>query len=122
MPKATVGNDLERHDLVTLPEGYVVLRPLSYDQFLHRRDLAMKMSMSGAAGNRDDQIQMDLGSANKEVTAYEFQYCIAEHNLELDDGTLMQFPRDMGKLHPKIGQEIADLIDKMNTFEADLKN
>jgi hypothetical protein len=125
MPKATISaNDTERFDLKSCPGGYVVLKPMPYDQYLHRRDIAMRFQMEGSASDKrgDDKVKMDMAQAQKAVAEFEFGLCIVDHNLEDDDGQKLQFPRDLKRLHPKVGEEIANLIDKMNTFEEELGN
>ena len=124
MPIATAsGSGTDRVELKSLEGAYVVLKRLTYDQYLERRDMAMKMAIKddgGGAGR--ENVEMTLASAQKVVVGYEFQHCIIEHNLQNDDESPMQFPRDMSKLNPQVGEEIAQAIAKMNEFEADLKN
>lgn len=121
MPRATVTTeDVTRFDLKSLEGGYVILRPLTYAQFLARRDIGGKMTVK--ANERSKDMTGEVAMMQMAVTQYEFQHCIVEHNLENDDGALLQFPRDFGLLNPRIGEEISQLIDKMNQFEVDEGN
>ncbi|MCA1806920.1 MAG: hypothetical protein LC687_03525 [Actinobacteria bacterium] len=121
MPKATVNvTTTERFELKTLPPsdgeegGFVVLRRMSYGEFLKRRDMLSKMSMRGEGKNTEAIMEM----AQEVVTRYEFQICIVDHNLEDDNGNNLDFRTKKGftELNPMIGEEIADLIDEYNEF------
>jgi hypothetical protein len=120
MPKATVDTSVtERFELKTLPEGFVELRRMSYGEFLKRRDMISKVSYEGQG--RDTKATMEF--AQEVVTRYEFQTCIVDHNLEDDNGKNIDFrsKQAFAVLAPTIGEEIAELIDKLNGFneEAD---
>ncbi len=116
MPKATVNLEGVRFPLKTLEEGYVVLRKLSYGEYLQRTDKAMKMVMEQSKGT-DPKVLIDM--AQTTTTMLEFQLCIIEHNLENDEGVLLKLgtPKDFSSLDPKVGQEIAELINDMNQFK-----
>jgi hypothetical protein len=92
MPRATVSvNDTERIDLKTLPEGYVVVRKFTYGQFLERQTIAMNMQVEQQRGqNAKGTFKM----AARAVTFFEFSNCIVDHNLELDDGSPMDFKKE----------------------------
>jgi len=121
MPKATVDiARTDRFELKTLPSsdgeeaGFVVLRKMSYGEFLKRRDMISKMSMKGQG--KDTEAIMEM--ANEVVTRYEFQICIVDHNLEDDNGHQLDFrsSKTFANLDPTVGEEIADLIDEYNGF------
>jgi hypothetical protein len=78
--------------------------------------------MTVSANDRTRDMTGEVAMMQEKVAAYEFQHCIVEHNLENEDGTLLTFPRDFTLLNPRIGDEIATLIDKMNQFEVDEGN
>jgi len=82
--------------------------------------MAGKMTLKGGGAQRD--LAGEIAMMQQAVTQYEFQNCIVEHNLEDDSGNLLQFPADFSRLNPRIGAEIADLIDRMNQFEVDEGN
>ena len=122
MPRATVNiQESIRKDLQTCPEGYVVLRRLSYGQLLQRREMSAKMTF---AGNSKSDMLGELNAANQKVTEYEYANCIVEHNLEDENGTLLNFKQAWAvqSLDPRIGDEISKYIDELNQFEADLGN
>lgn len=121
MPKATVDTSkTERFELKTLPAsegeeaGFIVLRRMSYGEFLKRRDMISKMSMKGEGKNTEAIMEM----ANEVVTRYEFQTCIVDHNLEDDNGKQLDFRsvKTFAVLDPVVGEEIAELIDDYNGF------
>lgn len=122
MPKAVVNiNETVKKELKSLPEGYVVLRRLSYGQYLVRREMATKLSFSGG-GPKDTTGEINV--ANKLVTEYEFAHCIVEHNLENENEVLLDFkqPWAVHALDPRVGEEIGGYIDELNQFEAELGN
>lgn len=116
MPKATVSQDHVRQDLKTLPGGFVVLRQLPYHEMLVRRDGAMKMSMEGGdSASKDSKI--DISMLQTWTREYEFKNCIVEHNLEDNEGQLLDFnsPMALRILDPRIGTEIETYIDALNS-------
>ena len=120
MPVATITPDeTERFNLSSVKEGWVVLRHMTYGQWLHRRDIATRMSILGDPRKDDSKISLD--TIQTEVTLYEFSKCIVEHNLEDTNGNLLKLGtrEDFDKLHPKIGDEISQLIANMNAWESD---
>lgn len=103
-------------DLKSLEGGQVTLRRMTYGQVVQRRTLA-KMTVATKGGSRRDAVG-EMAMASKEITLFEFSHCIASHNLEDVDGRpLVLSGPDFDKLNPKVGQEIEDLISKMNNFE-----
>lgn len=123
MPRATTtGNETERFDLKTCPGGFVVLRRLTYGEYLKRRQMASNMSVRAEKGQKDFEGVMEL--VNQKVTEFEFANCIVEHNLEDDDENILDFanPVNIRMLDPRIGEEISTRIDEMNQYEPDLGN
>ena len=119
MPRATSNTqDTERHELRSCEGGFVELRRMTYGQVVQRREM-MKLSLTSAKGSKDFQGEMAM--ANQKITQYEFKHCIADHNLEREDGTKLNLgsPVDFDSLDPRVGQEIEGLIGKMNNFEED---
>jgi len=121
MPRATVDiSKTDRFELKTLPPseseegGFVVLRRMSYGEFLRRRDMISKMSMKGEGKNTEAIMEM----ANEVVTRYEFQTCIVDHNLEDENGKQLDFrsSKTFAVMDPVVGEEIAELIDEYNGF------
>lgn len=118
MPRATVSQDSERFELKTLPEGFVVIKRMTYGQSLQRREL-VKLGFIIGAKSKDTTGEMAL--ANKEVSYLEFSWCILDHNLEDDNGNKLNLANryDVDKLDPRVGQEIDSLISALNNFEDD---
>lgn len=118
MPRATTSVETIRHDLKSAPpDGFVELKPMDYGTFLKRRDMAMKMGVSGAGAGKVEKIDLDI--LQEEVTRFEFKSTIVGHNLEDENGVKLNLstPQDFKRLDPKIGQEISDLIDEMSQWE-----
>ncbi len=118
MPRATTSTDIVRHPLETAPpDGYVELKPMDYGTYLKRRDMAMKMGVTGS-GSGLEKIDLDILQAR--VTLFEFKSCIAGHNLEDAEGRTLNLAtiQDFQMLDPKIGQEISALIDGMTQWES----
>jgi len=123
MPKAVVNTqETLRFDLKSCPGGYVVLRRLTYGQYLQRREMAAKMQFSGKPGSGD--VQGELAAANRKVVEFEFANCIVEHNLEDNDGNILDFRQawSVQAIDPRIGEEIGSHIDEMNQYEAEVGN
>jgi hypothetical protein len=79
--------------------------------------MAMEMAMrEGGKGQADDMV---LKMTQLRVVEFEFRNCIVDHNLDDEAGQKLDFkkPAAVHSLHPQIGDEINELIDKMNTFE-----
>lgn len=123
MPKATVSQDHTRYDLRTLEGGFVLLRTLSFHEMTTRQDIAARMYQESTIkdmkkGQRadDEVVRGYFEMMNVAATEYEFRNCIVEHNLEDENGNLIDFTRPMQawRLDPKVGAEIARYIDKLN--------
>jgi hypothetical protein len=117
MPKAVANiDDTDRFELKSCPEGFVVLRRMTYGQTVQRRAL---MKMSVQSGGSRKSFQGELAMASEEIQKFEFSHCIVEHNLEDVDGRVLNLSGDVdfAKLDPRIGQEIESLIGDMNNFD-----
>lgn len=120
MPKATVSHDTIRKDLKTCPGGYVELRTLSFHEMQTRQSIAAKLwtesSTSKRKRDKEETVRSQLEIMNVAATEYEFRNCIVGHNLEDDNGDLIDFTKPMQawRLDPKIGAEIARYIDELN--------
>lgn len=119
MVRATTSLETVRHELTSIEGGWVTLKPMSYGQFLQRRDMAMKMGVSGQSAQRGVPEKLDVELIQAAVTQFEFKVCITDHNLEDENGRklLLGEPADFQRLDPRIGQEISDLIDDMTQWE-----
>lgn len=116
MPKATANTEeTERKELKSCPGGFVVLRRMTYGQFVARRELT-KLSVSG----QKKDFKGELAMASAAVSRFEFEHCIVDHNLEDADGRKLNLHGDdFGRLDPRIGQEIEGYIGEMNNFADD---
>ena len=126
MPKATVSQDTIRKNLLSCEGGYVDLRTLSFHEMNTRQEMAARMYQetsvsTGKKQKRDQKVRGYFEIMNVAVTEYEFRNCIVGHNLEDDNGELIDFtlPMQAWRLDPKVGQEIANYIDDLNQFDAE---
>lgn len=120
MPNATVNtDDTTRFELKSLTGGFVVLRRLTYGQKLKRRAMTSSMVMRSERGKRSLEGEMQL--INEAASAFDFQHCVVDHNLEDVSGRKLQLgnKEDLAKLDPRIGEEIEELMDKLNNFESE---
>lgn len=123
MPKATVSQETIRRDLRTCAGGFVELRTLSFHEMNMRQEMAARMyqeTKTNARGKKQEEtVRGYFELMNVAVTEYEFRNCIVHHNLEDDNGDLIDFTRPMQawRLDPKIGQEIGQYIDELNQFD-----
>jgi hypothetical protein len=118
MPVAVVKAETERFDLKSLPEGYIVVRVMTYGEKIQRTGMTGAMKL--LKDNKSDYVG-ELSMATENITLWDFANLITEHNLQDTDGRTLNFkdPRDVRNLGPKIGEEIGTYIDQLNNFEAD---
>lgn len=119
--------EYERFELKTAPpDGYVYLRPLPYGMKLSRRSKATRMMMRSQPAQSRKQAQaqeqvFEVESMDEWAVAFDFQYCIGEHNLQNARGDLIDFSQKTNLviklLDPKVGSEIERLIDTLNNDE-----
>ena len=116
MPNATISPDnTERFELKTLEGAYVVLRRMSYNAYLIRRDMLMKIQLASRGGGAD----VGLGSMqmmNHRVAVFDFKECVVDHNLEDANGNQLDLTKEstFRTLDPRVGTEVSDLISDMN--------
>lgn len=120
MPRATVAVDNQRFPLETCPDGYVIIRRMTYGEKLNRQDDMMNMQTS----TKDDMMNIQIHA--KKMALQDFANLVIEHNLtdELDNPLNFKNAADVSKLDPRIGDEIGKYIDDINSFEGadDTKN
>lgn len=132
MPIAVAKTDGEgeRFDLDSAPpDGFVILKRLSYGQQMFRSSLLSKAKMeTGGGGTRAERrasankgFMAELELMNEKVTLFEFANCIIDHNLEDVNGQKLNFKNveHVKMLDGRIGAEINDLINDLNNFESD---
>jgi hypothetical protein len=123
MPVAVVVQSSERRELKSLPEGYVVIKRMTYGQKLLRSELNMKMLIEmGGKGKADMQGEMKIMS--RQVALWEFANLIEDHNLTDAEGRMLDFNRnvDVERIEGKIGEEISTYIDELNNFEKEVED
>ncbi len=119
MPRATVSTETVRKELRSLPGGFVELRQLSWAEMMKRRDIASRMyadvsTKQGAA--TQETIRQYMEVVNVAIMEFEFKNCVVDHNLEDDNGNLLDFsnPMALSILNPKVGSEIDRYIEELN--------
>lgn len=123
MPVVTVDpTDYERKELKTAPpDGFVMVRALPYGKKLKRRDKASRMKMQTEQGGRGRRTstEIELETLNEWAVAYDFAYCIGQHNLTDKNDVLIDFTSAMSLslLNPKVGSEIESILDSLNEEE-----
>lgn len=118
MPVGVTGGS-KRFELKTLPEGFVVIKSMTYGQKLTRGDLTSKMKIQASRSSKDVQGEIDL--MQRAVALWEYANLIEDHNIEDVDGRKLNFKdqQDVNKLGARIGEEISTYIGKLNNFEED---
>lgn len=125
MPVATA--NLEPEDPKPLksapPDGFVVLKRMTYGQKLDRMKHVGKLSVD-MRGKGKGGTKGEMEMLQKASTIYDFRACIVDHNLTDTTGRKLNLSneRDIDSLDPRIGEEIGTLIDELNNFEADEDN
>lgn len=120
MPIATVQiGQTEEFDLKALPGGKVTLRRMTYGQKLLRMQNTSKMSIAMQKGKGNVQGMMEM--LQLQAALYDFKTCVVDHNLTDPQNRPLDFnsQMDVTSLDPRVGEEIATYIDKLNNFEED---
>lgn len=123
MPIATIDvEETHRFDLTTLEGAYVVLRRLSYGQWLQRQEMAMRITFQGDRKTAGTTGEMEM--LQQKVTIWEFQQCVVDHNLTDANEEPLDFRKNhtLSILNPRVGSEIAGYIMTLHDFESDLPN
>lgn len=118
MPVAVVANTTQRFDLESLPEGYVVIRRMTYGESLKRQGISTRFLVSGnTGGSKEFSGELDIQS--EAIAMWDFANLVVEHNLTDVDERPLDFKKasDVAKLDGPIGDEIGKLIDTFNSVK-----
>lgn len=121
MAIATIVSANERFALKSCPpDGYVVVRRMTYGEKLKRQSMMTKFKME-MGKNKSDAMNMDVDLDQEKVSMWEFANLIVEHNLTDETEKALNFKNmaDIARLGPVVGEEIQTYIDKINSFEED---
>lgn len=121
MAVATIVNTTERFELSSCPpDGYVVIRRMTYGEKLKRQSMMTKFRMEMGRKNTD-AMNMDVDLDQEKVSMWEFANLIVEHNLTDENEKPLNFKNmaDIARLGPVVGEEIQKRIDELNSFEED---
>ena len=116
MPRGTVAQNTERYDLKTLPpDGFVVIRRMTFGEKLAHQDDALHMQSTGVGKNSS----LELKSMFRKMALTDFGNLVVDHNITDDQDRLLNFKsaQDVLALDPRVGDEISQLIDALNTYE-----
>lgn len=128
MPVALVDIEAFDHkDLKSVEGGWINVRPLPHGLVLRRRDKQSKMfveSNMGTQGHRkaqSDVNRLEIETMNEWATAYDYKYCIVDHNLTDKEGNKIDLSSQLvlQQLDPKIGAEIDTILSELNDFTED---
>src|SRR4249919_1400178 len=119
MPRTTVRTEVQRVDLVSCEGGWVDIKQLPYYEMLVRRDKGGKLFFDA-----EEEGRVEIATLQAWARQYEFEHCIADHNLEDDLGNKLDFSNELTlrSLDPRVGQEIEEAIDKLHNVEENVKN
>ena len=120
MPRATVTKEAQRFELKSLEGAFVSIRQLPYHEMLVRRDRGGQLFFNPEEGDG----KVEISTLQAWARAYEFKHCIADHNLEDENGQKLDFAKDgiLSELDPRVGQEIEELIDSLHNVETNVKD
>lgn len=120
MPRAVVDPSInqKRVELSTLSDAYVILRQLTYGEQIQKQQMAAKMTFEGP-GSGSGRGGGEFEFFQRKVAEYEFATCIVEHNLEDEEGHLLNFKVGsiLDRLDPRVGSEVASHISEMNDYQ-----
>jgi hypothetical protein len=121
MPRATADTtETSRHDLKSCPpDGFILVRRLTYGEKLERRAMVSNMKIDAQKGKKDFSGEMQL--VNEQATIFDFQKCVVDHNLEDAEGNKLNLHNigHVKMLDPRIGEEIDQILSDLNNFEED---
>jgi hypothetical protein len=117
MPVAVVVSEPTRRDLKTLPEGYVVIREMTYGEKIYRTGMTGAMKL--LKDNKQTDYVGEMTMETSRITLWDFANLVVDHNLQDTDGRQLNFhnEQDVRKLSSRIGDEVGTYIDELNSFE-----
>jgi hypothetical protein len=121
MPVAVVTEESQRFDLKTLPDGYVIVRQMTYGERLVRQGFMTKMKLIGDPKKKQgkDDAFGEVEMAVEATALWDLAHLVTQHNLEDASGKPLNLSNanDVRQLRSDIGEEISTYIDKVNSFE-----
>jgi hypothetical protein len=121
MPVAVVVENIS--DKITLktlpPDGYVVVRRMTYGETLARESKATKILVEGSDKNSKTGPQAEVDIQTEALAYWDFANLVVEHNCQDIDGRVLNFKNiaDVTKLSGVVGREIGQIIDAYNDVE-----
>lgn len=117
MPVAVIMEPSVRRNLKSLPEGFVVVKRMTYGQNLYRRSIGAKMLLMDEKKHQDRAVG-EVKTMEEAVALWEFANLIEDHNLTDQEGRKLNFsdPNDVKVIAGKIGEEIDNIINELNNF------
>jgi hypothetical protein len=93
---------------------------MTYGEILERKSMITMTMIQDAESRAKGVTRAEMNSAELETTLFEYKRCVMDHDLEDENGRKLNLGNgtDVQRLDPKVGQEISDLIDKLNGLSA----
>lgn len=116
MPRVAISAEPKRYDLKSAPpDGYVLIREMSYGERLVRNSKQGKMKVLKKSTEFAGEVEMAL----RDLALWDMTNLVMDHNLEDADGMKLDLSseRDLNKLPSRIGEEIGKYIDELNNFD-----
>ena len=121
MPIAVITDDIsDKISLKTLPpDGYVVVRRMSYGESLARESKPTRLLIESSDGKGKTTPQAEVDIQTEALALWDFANLVVEHNCEDRDGRPLNFKNisDVKKLAGPVGREIGKIIDDFNDVE-----
>jgi hypothetical protein len=118
MPIVELTKDTETFNLKSAPpDGFVTLRRMSHGETLRRRDGSIATSVK-EFDKQGQPGEIFMASHQEWMRYFDFQLCIVDHNLQMADGSLINFKnkKAFDALPTAVGLEIEEYIDKVNQW------
>jgi len=123
MPVAVVVKTSNEFKLKSCQGGIVEIRRMSFGESLIRKDMMASVAMemqNKSKGSDSMKLQMDL--LQEKTTLWEFANLIVSHNLTDANDKLLDFKNQahVKMLEGRVGDEIQQYINELNSFEEDI--
>lgn len=102
------------------PDGYVVIRRMTYGERLKRQSMMSKMKMD-MGDRRGSNPVAEFEMLNEAVSLWEFANLITDHNLTDSSQKPLNFKNaaDVHRVRGQVGDEISQYISNINEYEED---
>lgn len=122
-PKMAVATIVESEVRFSLnscpPDGFVVIRRMTYGERLRRQGMMSKMRMDMGDRKTGGNPVAEFEMFHEQVSAWEFANLVVQHNLTDANNKPLNFKNvaDVHRIRGQVGDEITQYINKINEFE-----